>query len=38
MSVLFTVSAPETRAAISNDKEPAKVAGLVMGSPEFQRR
>ncbi len=38
MSVLFTASAPETKAAISNDKEPAKVAGLVMGSPEFQRK
>jgi uncharacterized protein (DUF1800 family) len=38
MSVLFTPSAPETRAAISSGKEPAKVAGLVMGSPEFQRR
>ncbi len=38
-SVLFTSSSPETRAAITGDsREPAKVAGLVMGSPEFQRR
>jgi uncharacterized protein (DUF1800 family) len=37
-SVLFTASTAETRAAISNDKEPAKVAGLVMGGPEFQKR
>ena len=37
-SVLFTASTAETKAAISNDKEPAKVAGLVMGGPEFQRR
>ena len=28
----------ETKAAISNGKEPAKMAGLVMGGPEFQRR
>ena len=38
-SILFTNSTPETQAAISKDsKEPAKVAGLVIGSPEFQRR
>ena len=37
------VRVAETRAAISkslvgNNKEAAKVAGLVIGSPEFQRR
>jgi uncharacterized protein (DUF1800 family) len=38
-SILFTNSTPETQAAIAKDsKEPAKVAGLVIGSPEFQRR
>jgi uncharacterized protein (DUF1800 family) len=37
-AILFTASTPETQAAISKDKEPAKVAGLVIGSPEFQRR
>jgi hypothetical protein len=47
--VLFTESTPETKAAISNSlvankaaanngKEAAKVAGLVIGGPEFQRR
>ncbi len=38
-SVLFTDSTAETQAAIAKDsKQPAKVAGLVIGSPEFQRR
>jgi uncharacterized protein (DUF1800 family) len=42
-AVLFTDSTPETKAAISantaaNGKEAAKIAGLVIGSPEFQRR
>jgi uncharacterized protein (DUF1800 family) len=38
-AVLFTNSTAETQAAIAKDsKEPAKVAGLVIGSPEFQRR
>jgi uncharacterized protein (DUF1800 family) len=37
-AILFTASSPETQAAISKDKEPAKIAGLVIGSPEFQRR
>ena len=43
-AILFTASTPETQAAISaisaisKDKAPAKIAGLVIGSPEFQRR
>jgi uncharacterized protein (DUF1800 family) len=47
-AMLFTESTPETRAAISNSLvakgaannggEAAKVAGLVIGGPEFQRR
>ena len=37
-AILFTASTPETQAAIAKDKEPAKIAGLVLGSPEFQRR
>jgi uncharacterized protein (DUF1800 family) len=37
-AILFTASTPETQAAISQDKEPGKIAGLVIGSPEFQRR
>ncbi len=42
-AVLFSDSSAETRAAISkslagNNNEAAKVAGLVIGSPEFQRR
>jgi uncharacterized protein (DUF1800 family) len=40
-AILFTASTPETQAAISaisKDKEPAKIAGLVIGGPEFQRR
>jgi hypothetical protein len=43
-AVLFTDSTAETKAAISNNmaandsKEAAKIAGLVIGGPEFQRR
>ena len=44
-AVLSTEPTPETRAAISkqaatndNSKEAEKIAGLVIGSPEFQRR
>jgi uncharacterized protein (DUF1800 family) len=37
-AILFTASTPETQAAISQDKEPGRIAGLVIGSPEFQRR
>ena len=28
----------KTRAALEQETEPARVAGLVLGSPEFQRR
>jgi len=40
-SVLFTESSPETKAAIAQNGKDApatKIAGLVIGSPEFQRR
>lgn len=38
-AVLFTRSTDETRAALGSDgSDPARIAGLVMGSPEFQRR
>jgi uncharacterized protein (DUF1800 family) len=40
-SVLFTESTPETMAALAKSgdgAQPAKVAGLVIGSPDFQRR
>src|SRR5436190_16630178 len=39
-AVLFTESTPETKAAIAqsaNGAAPAKIAGLVIGSPDFQR-
>ncbi len=36
--LLFHESSPATRAALATEKEPAKIAGLVLGSPEFQRR
>jgi uncharacterized protein (DUF1800 family) len=40
-AVLFTESTPETQAAIAQNgaaAPPAKIAGLVIGSPDFQRR
>ena len=40
-SILFTASSPETTAAIAQNSKgapAAKIAGLVIGSPEFQRR
>ncbi len=40
-SVLFTESTAATKAAISQNgkgAQPAKIAGLVLGSPEFQKR
>jgi len=40
-SILFTASSPETAAAIAQNSKgapAAKIAGLVIGSPEFQRR
>jgi uncharacterized protein (DUF1800 family) len=40
-SVLFTDSTPATKAAIGQNSKgatPAKIAGLVLGSPEFQKR
>jgi len=36
--LLFHESSPATRAALKSETEPQKIAGLVLGSPEFQRR
>jgi uncharacterized protein (DUF1800 family) len=35
---LYTTVSPQTRQAIAANNEPASVAGLILGSPEFQRR
>jgi uncharacterized protein (DUF1800 family) len=36
--LLFRESSPTTRAALQKETAPEKIAGLVLGSPEFQRR
>ena len=36
--LLFHESSPATRAAIQKETSPERIAGLVLGSPEFQRR
>lgn len=37
-SLLFSEGSTQTQAAIADKNDPAVIAGLILGSPEFQRR